>query len=134
MKQLRKVAGCVADVGAFIVTGNVIVDPNGNVTFAAGQAEAVDVLGVHDELVAHDVIDPGPLIEDEIVRPFAVTNVPLAVGVVGFGTEYTPSPNSTGPLKPFIAGPVAFAFVHLDVTVTVNGQAEPGTQASATPL
>ena len=77
MKQLRNTAGYDAELGAFIVTGNVMVDPNGKLTFAAGHAEAVEVAGVHDEFVAHDVIDPGPLIVDEIVRPVAVTNVPL---------------------------------------------------------
>ena len=87
MKQLRKTAGYDAEAGAFIVTGNAMVEPNANVTLAAGQAEAVEVAGVHDEFVAHDVMDPGPLIEDEIVRPVAATNAPLDGVDVGAATE-----------------------------------------------
>jgi hypothetical protein len=86
MKQLRNIAGYPdVEAGAFIVTGNVMVEPNGKVTFVAGQAEAVDVVGVHDAFVAHDVMEPGPLIADEIVRPVAVTNVPLLGGVPTYG-------------------------------------------------
>lgn len=120
------------DVGAFIVTGeNVMVDPNGKLTLA-GQAEAVDVAGVHDEFVAHDDMDPRPVIEDENERPLAVTNVPFDGGDVWFATEYTPSPNSTGPTKPFIAAAaLVVVAVHCDVTVTVNGpQAAPGSHFS----